>query len=53
MKKEDMYENLTQRYENLKEELVEIQNQFNIKREEFLKIQGALEALSVLESEKI
>lgn len=44
-----MVENLTQRYEELKNELINIQNDFNLKKDEFIKIQGALEALQSLE----
>lgn len=51
MNKQEMIDNLTQRYETLKNEIVDMQNQFNVKREEFLKVQGALEALSILTPE--
>lgn len=43
-----MTEKLTQRAKELKEELMSIENQFNVKKEEFLKVQGALEALQAL-----
>ena len=43
-----MTEKLTQRAQELKEELMSIENQFNVKKEEFLKVQGALEALQAL-----
>ena len=43
---------LTQRAESLKIELQEMQKSFEIKREEFLKVQGALEMLQVLEKDK-
>jgi len=43
-----MKEKLTQRAQELKEELISIETQFNIKKEEFLKVQGALEALEAL-----
>jgi phosphopantetheine adenylyltransferase len=49
MQKNEMVENLTQRYEELKNELINIQNDFNLKKDEFIKIQGALEALQSLE----
>lgn len=52
MNKQEMIDNLTQRYETLKNEILDMQNQFNVKREEFLKVQGALEALSILTPEE-
>ena len=45
-------EELTERASALQSELAEIQNQFELKKEEFLKIAGALEMLQVLENEK-
>ena len=38
--------------ESLKIELQEMQKSFEMKREEFLKVQGALEMLQVLEKDK-
>lgn len=43
-----MKEKLTKRAQELKEELIGIEAQFNLKKEEFLKVQGALEALEAL-----
>lgn len=40
-----MAEDLTQKSEAIREELVELERQFNVKKEEFLRIQGALEAI--------
>jgi chaperonin cofactor prefoldin len=48
MEKTEMTERLTQRVQELKEELMSIENQFNVKKEEFLKVQGAIEALQAL-----
>mgnify|MGYP000700534029 FL=1 len=45
-------ETLSQRAEILQREIVELQKQFELKKEEFLKVQGALEMLQVIESEK-
>tara|TARA_B100000945_G_scaffold317739_1_gene321179 strand:+ start:340 stop:519 length:180 start_codon:yes stop_codon:yes gene_type:complete len=45
-------ESLSQRAEVLQKEIVELQKQFELKKEEFLKVQGALEMLQVLENEK-
>jgi len=36
---------LTEKSEKIREELIEHERQFNIKKEEFFKIQGALEAI--------
>lgn len=44
-----MIEQLTQRGNTLREELVKMEQEFNQKKEEFLKIQGALEALYELD----
>ena len=44
-------EELTERASALQSELAEIQKQFELKKEEFLKIAGALEMLQVLENE--
>ena len=43
-----MTEKLNKRIQELREELLEIESQFNLKKEEFFKVQGALEALEAL-----
>lgn len=48
MEKTEMTEKLTERAQVLKDELMNIEAQFNLKKEEFLKVQGALEALQAL-----
>jgi len=48
MEKTEMTEKLTERAKGLKEELLNIEAQFSIKKEEFIKVQGALEALEAL-----
>jgi len=48
----DHKENLQTRAQELQAEIQEMQKQFEVKKEEFLKIQGAIEMLTVLESEK-
>ena len=45
-------DSLSQRAEVLQKEIVDLQKQFELKKEEFLKVQGALEMLQVLENEK-
>jgi len=52
MQKTEMIENLMERYKELRNELIELQNQFNVKKDEYIKIEGAIEALNSLESEK-
>ena len=44
-------ESLAQRAEVLQKEIVELQKQFELKKEEFLKVQGALEMLQVIEKD--
>lgn len=39
---------LTEKAEQIREELIEHERQFNIKKEEFFKIQGALEAIQAM-----
>ena len=39
---------LTEQSEKLKDELMELEKQFNIKKEQFIKIQGALEAFQLM-----
>ena len=41
---------LSQKSEALREELIELEKQFNIKKEEFIKIQGAIEAFQIAAS---
>jgi chaperonin cofactor prefoldin len=47
-KAQGMASELTERSETLRNELMELERQFNIKKEEFLKIQGALEAIQAM-----
>jgi DNA-binding transcriptional MerR regulator len=47
-KMETMSSELTEQSEKLREELVELEKQFNIKKEQFIKIQGALEAIQLM-----
>lgn len=43
-----MFETLSQKALELSKTLRELESEFNLKKEEFLKIQGALEALQAL-----
>jgi len=47
-KVEQMSVQLTERAEKLRDELIELERQFNMKKEEFFKVQGALEALQAM-----
>ena len=47
-KAEKMATQLTEKAEALREELIELERQFNMKKEEFFKIQGALEAIQAM-----
>lgn len=51
MHSQEMMEQLTQRGNTLREELIKLEQEFNQKKEEFLKIQGAVEALYELNKE--
>jgi len=44
-----MLEELKEKEEKLKNELIELEHTFNLKKEQYIKIQGAIEALEVLD----
>ena len=46
---DDMIKDLTTKMHSLRDELVEMERNFNLKKEQFLKIQGALEALTAVQ----
>lgn len=50
MQKTEMLSTLTERATELRDELIKMEKEFNIKKEEFLRLQGAIEALSELEN---
>ena len=45
-----MLEDLNQQSENLRKDLIDLEQLFNMKKEQFIKVQGAIEALTALES---
>ena len=47
-KAQQMSSQLMERAEKLREELVELERQFNVKKEEFFKVKGALEAIQAM-----
>ena len=51
MKKQEMIDTLTKQGQDIKKELVQLQDSFNVKKEQLIRIEGALEALSILEDE--
>jgi hypothetical protein len=51
MNKDDMAAQLVKQSNDIRNELVELEKQFNMKKEQFIKIQGALEVLSALGTE--
>ena len=46
---DDMVKDLTTKLHTLRDELVTMEREFNMKKEQFLKIQGALEALTAVQ----
>lgn len=51
MDQQKMIDDLTERGIKVRDDLVELEKKFNTKKEEFLKIQGALEVLYELDKE--
>ena len=49
MEPDKMLEELNEKEEKLRNELMELEQMFNIKKEQYLKIQGAIEALEALD----
>ena len=51
MKKQEMIDTLTKQGQDIKKELIQMQESFNAKKEQLIRIEGALEALSIVENE--
>lgn len=51
MKQQEMQETLIKQSQELSQELQQLEKDFNLKKEQFLRIQGALEVLNALETE--
>jgi hypothetical protein len=51
MNSKEMLDNLKTQSENLKKDLIELEQLFTMKKEQFLKVQGAIEALDALEGD--
>tara|TARA_B100000427_G_scaffold193758_1_gene161036 strand:+ start:628 stop:822 length:195 start_codon:yes stop_codon:yes gene_type:complete len=52
MEPETMLDELKTKEETLRNELVTLETQFNVKKEQYLKVQGAIEALSMVDPQK-
>lgn len=48
MDPQKMFEDLSNQAEVLKKDLIDLEQQFNMKKEQFIRILGALEALSLV-----
>jgi len=53
MKKQEMIETLKTQGATLNKEIAELQEQFNYKKDQLIRIEGALEALDLLDDEPI
>ena len=51
MKRQEMIDTLTKQGKDIKKELVQMQESFNAKKEQLVRIEGALEALAIVELE--
>ena len=49
MNSKEMLDNLKTQSENLRKDLIDLEQLFNMKKEQYLKVQGAVEALTALE----
>jgi len=50
-KSQAMLQGLTQKAETVRNELIELEQKFNLKKEEFFRIQGAMEAIQEMASD--
>jgi hypothetical protein len=50
-KSQQMLQDLTQKAEGVRNELIELEQKFNVKKEEFFKLQGAIEAIQAMASD--
>lgn len=49
MDSKEMLTDLNSQAENLRKDLIDLEQLFNMKKEQYLKVQGAIEALTALE----
>jgi len=52
MEPETMLDELKTKEETLRNELITLESQFNVKKEQYLKVQGAIEALTMVDPQK-
>ena len=50
MEKQSMLDELQKQEEELRQDLIKLEKEFNIKKDKYLKVQGAMEALSLVET---
>ena len=50
-KTQSMMQELTQKAETVRNELIDLEQKFNLKKEEFFRIQGAMEAIQEMASD--
>lgn len=50
---DDMIAEITKQIEDLRDELIETEKNFNLKKEQFIKLQGALEAFEVVKNNNL
>jgi chaperonin cofactor prefoldin len=51
MNHKEMLDNLKDQSENLRKDLIDLEQLFTMKKEQFFKVQGAIEALNALEGD--
>ena len=51
MDSKEMLTDLTSQAENLRKDLIDLEQLFNMKKEQFIKVQGAIEALTALDED--
>ena len=51
MNTKEMLDNLKTQSENLRKDLIDLEQLFTMKKEQFIKVQGAIEALDALEED--
>ena len=50
MEKKSMLEELKKQEQELRDDLIKLEKEFNFKKDKYLKVQGAMEALSLVET---
>lgn len=50
MEKQNMLDELQKQELELRNDLIELEKEFNLKKDKYLKVQGAIEALSLVET---